>query len=66
MAERPEEIDAALDTAIERTRDAEGRFVETPLGTSDSVEAAEVVEQRAEEVEELATEARSASEELAP
>ena len=50
-------IDEALETAVERVRGEETRFLEEPPGTPASVARAHRVEQRAEEVEELATEA---------
>jgi hypothetical protein len=56
--------EAALDTALERVRDAEARFVETPVGTGESVELAFDVEQRAEDVEELAATARDQSDDI--
>jgi hypothetical protein len=43
-----------LEHATELTREAEERFVETPLGSPELVPRAETVEQRAEEIRELA------------
>jgi hypothetical protein len=63
VGEQRDDIDAALDTAVERVRVAEDRFVETPDGTPAKVAEAYAVEQRAEDVEELATQAVEASEE---
>jgi hypothetical protein len=63
MPEPRKEIDAALDTAVRRVREAEGQFVETPVGTDDFVERALQVEQRAEDVEELASDAVDVSDE---
>jgi hypothetical protein len=58
VAEKPEEVDAALDTAVDRVRDAEGRFLETPLESGAKVVEASVVEHRAEDVDVLARQAR--------
>ena len=66
VAERREDIDAALETAVERVRVAEDRFVDAPLGTSVKVEQAYAVEQRAEDVEELATQALEVKDEAPP
>jgi hypothetical protein len=48
-----------LEAATERTRAAEERFIETPLTSPDLVSRAEIVEQRAEEVHELAEDERA-------
>ena len=55
-----EDVEDALDTAIERARSAEERFLDTPA-PEERAEVALDVEQRAEDVEELATDARSLS-----
>ena len=64
MHEDRETIEEALETAVDRTREAEQRFIEEPRGTPKAVERAYDVEQRAEEVEELATDARERSDDL--
>lgn len=64
MAEPREEIDAALDTAIRRVREAEDQFLDTAPGTESAIERALEVEQRAEDVEELATDALELSDDV--
>lgn len=64
MAEPQEEIDAALDTAIQRVREAEDQFLEESPGTEAAVVRALDVEQRAEDVEELATDALELSDDV--
>jgi hypothetical protein len=58
VAERREELDRALLTAVEHTQDAQQALVEEPPGTPRSVELADGVEHGAEDVTVLATEAR--------
>ena len=48
-------IDAAIETATERTRDAQEEFVETPAESGRLGTAAETVERRAEDLLELAS-----------
>jgi hypothetical protein len=52
-----DDIDEALDTAVDRVREAQEHFLDAPAQTEERFDAAIDVEQRAEDVEELASEA---------
>jgi hypothetical protein len=60
--ERPDEIDRALQTAVEHVEEAQVGLIDEPLGSSRSVEFASKVVHRVEDVDVLATEARAATE----
>lgn len=61
-----DERDAALETATTRVREAEARFLATPLGSEDAMVLAGEVERRAEDVDVLAEEVADAVEPAGP
>jgi hypothetical protein len=50
-------LDQAIETAVERTREAEERLIEKPIESPDIVIEAHTVERRAEDLTELASDA---------
>ena len=56
MEQKREELDHALEVAVEHTKEAQGALIEEPAGSSRSVELATDVEQRAEDIDALASE----------
>jgi hypothetical protein len=65
MDKRPE-IDAALETATERTRDAEERLIDEPIESPAIVPRARIVERRAVDLHLLAEEAADPASERPP
>lgn len=60
-----DELNEALEVAVEHTREAQDAFVDEPPGTPRAAELADDVEQRAEDVDVLASEVRVTTEEEA-
>lgn len=60
--EKREELDHALEVAVEHTKEAQVAVVEEPIGTPRFADLVHDVEQRAEDVDALASDARVATE----